>query len=420
MGGAAAEAGIDLVLYHGDLSLKYAWVSGSESGLTVSLSHVLCQIIAVACPGDSIEVGLFIGFATTHGQDITLVLRRLLRQIGGSLKSDLPSSTSARTCELTLTLDRAPADAVSPTTSTDFAEPTTEELSLFADKLKGAKVALYASSKSSFTQHVTRYLADWGMDVSHMSRDGEVDEQPPAAPEEPPDPTYGSCSQYVFCMVLAPWDALGGGRLRTDAQDQVRRNTGAKGRMTQMGGFDWERNENEVKISRALEKVAEEVGRKVYSSCRHRLRYAKDALLFPYHRRNKLLLFCLMTLWPHAFHPAMRESTVIRRDGPPCKPSSSTSSAGSEQLSTRPYNPYTAAFFAAVNRSSLSSRRDVGLELLCRTTYYPCIWSKNDGCLPETRKDNIHDLYQWASSVTTPSLIACVYGPLGVGKSTVL
>ncbi|KAF7301248.1 hypothetical protein MIND_00689600 [Mycena indigotica] len=240
MGGAAAEAGVDLVLYHGDLSLKYAWVSGSESGLTVSLSHVLRQIIAVAHPGDSIEVGLFIGFATTHGQDITvlpdtidaitssptsedgpiectiqiahkfgngesrpnphfssLVLRRLLRQIGGSLKSDLPSSTSARTCELTLTLDRAPADAVSPTTSTDFAEPTTEELSLFADKLKGAKVALYASSKSSFAQHVTRYLADWGMDVSHMSGDGEVDEQPPAAPEEPPDPIIPAITSEV-------------------------------------------------------------------------------------------------------------------------------------------------------------------------------------------------------------------------------
>ncbi|KAF7300997.1 hypothetical protein MIND_00663100 [Mycena indigotica] len=63
-------------------------------------------------------------------------------------------------------------------------------------------------------------------------------------------------------MALAPWDVLGGGRLRTDAQDQVRRNTGEKGRMTQMGGFDWERNENEVKISQALEKVAEEVGAK--------------------------------------------------------------------------------------------------------------------------------------------------------------
>ncbi|KAJ7067852.1 hypothetical protein C8F01DRAFT_1115995 [Mycena amicta] len=240
MGGAAAAAGVDLVLYHGDLSLKYACVSGSESGLTVVLSHVLRQIISVAQPGDSIEVGLFIGFATTRGQDVTvlpdgmvttdaitssptseegpiectiqiahkfgnseadsesrpephfssLILRRLLRQIGGSLTHDLPSSTSGRTCELALSLDRAPGYPFSPSASTEMghAEPTMEELSAFADKLKGAKVALYASSKSSFAQHVTRYLADWGMDVSHMAADGEVDEQPPAPSQEPSDP----------------------------------------------------------------------------------------------------------------------------------------------------------------------------------------------------------------------------------------
>ncbi|KAF7331679.1 hypothetical protein MKEN_00047600 [Mycena kentingensis (nom. inval.)] len=216
MGGAAAEAGVDLVLYHGDLSLKYAWVSGSESGLTVALSHVLRQIISVAQPGDSIEVGLFIGFATSLGQDVTvpdgldfpdaitsspvseegpiectiqiahkfahsdsdldprpephfssLILRRLLRQIRGSLTHDLPSSTGGRTCELTLTLDRAPTDMLSPSVSTDIVEPTMEELAAFADTLKGAKVALYASSKGSFAQHVTRYLADWGMDHLH-------------------------------------------------------------------------------------------------------------------------------------------------------------------------------------------------------------------------------------------------------------
>ncbi|KAJ7163801.1 hypothetical protein C8R43DRAFT_879397 [Mycena crocata] len=229
MSGAAAAAGVDLVLYNGDLSLKYAWVSGSESGLTVALSHVLRQILSVACAGDSIEVGLFIGFAPAPGQEITisdnlvttdaltssptaedgpirctiqiahkfapsnpyttevesrpdphfssLILRRLLRQIGGSLTHDLPSSTGGRTCELSLTFDRAPAASRSPAETPDpsGAEPTLEELAAFAETLKGAKVALYASSKGSFAQHVTRYLADWGMDVSHMSADGDAD-----------------------------------------------------------------------------------------------------------------------------------------------------------------------------------------------------------------------------------------------------
>ncbi|KAF7330827.1 hypothetical protein MVEN_02421900 [Mycena venus] len=245
MSGAAAEAGVDLVLYHGDLSLKYAWVSGSESGLTVALSHVLRQIMSVARAGDSIEVGLFIGFVPAPGQEITisddlvtadaltssptaedgpihctiqiahkfaqsnpytqesepelraephfssLILRRLLRQIGGSLTHDLPSSTGGRTCELVLTFDRAPAGTMdaSPAGTPGTAEPTLEELAAFAETLKGAKVALYASSKGSFAQHVTRYLADWGMDVSHMSADGDGEADEVSSPPSPTTPS---------------------------------------------------------------------------------------------------------------------------------------------------------------------------------------------------------------------------------------
>ncbi|KAJ7087279.1 hypothetical protein B0H15DRAFT_781406 [Mycena belliarum] len=243
MSGAAAQAGVDLVLYHGDLSLKYAWVSGLESGLTVALSHVLRQIMAVARAGDSIEVGLFIGFAPVPGQEIrisddlvtadaqtsspseddtihctiqiahkfclsnpyatepenrpephfsSLLLRRLLRQLGGTLTHDLPSSAAGRTCELALVLDRAPVKAISETPDVG-GEPTLEELVVFAETLKGAKVALYASSKCSFAQHLTRYLADWGMDISHMSEDGDTDED---VPTSPPSPTIPSDQPY--------------------------------------------------------------------------------------------------------------------------------------------------------------------------------------------------------------------------------
>ncbi|KIK71548.1 hypothetical protein GYMLUDRAFT_33750 [Collybiopsis luxurians FD-317 M1] len=61
-------------------------------------------------------------------------------------------------------------------------------------------------------------------------------------------------------LALAPWRVLGGGRLRTDAEEQRRKETGEKGRM--MYGPEWERNETEIKVSRALEKVAKEVGAK--------------------------------------------------------------------------------------------------------------------------------------------------------------
>ncbi|KIK68628.1 hypothetical protein GYMLUDRAFT_153464 [Collybiopsis luxurians FD-317 M1] len=58
-------------------------------------------------------------------------------------------------------------------------------------------------------------------------------------------------------LALAPWNVLGAGKLRTDAEEQRRRESGENGR-TMRG--DWQRNENEVKISRALEKVAGELG----------------------------------------------------------------------------------------------------------------------------------------------------------------
>ncbi|KAI0789614.1 aryl-alcohol dehydrogenase [Abortiporus biennis] len=64
----------------------------------------------------------------------------------------------------------------------------------------------------------------------------------------------------AFGMALAPWNVLAAGKLRTDAEEQRRRETGEKGRMI----FDsnWERTPVEVEASRALEKVAKEVGAK--------------------------------------------------------------------------------------------------------------------------------------------------------------
>ncbi|KAF7331461.1 Aldo-ket-red domain-containing protein [Mycena kentingensis (nom. inval.)] len=61
-------------------------------------------------------------------------------------------------------------------------------------------------------------------------------------------------------MALAPWNVLSGGQLRTDAEEEARRQSGEKGRL--MFGPQWERNESEVKMSKALEKVAQEVGAK--------------------------------------------------------------------------------------------------------------------------------------------------------------
>ncbi|KAF7291807.1 Aldo-ket-red domain-containing protein [Mycena chlorophos] len=78
---------------------------------------------------------------------------------------------------------------------------------------------------------------------------------------------YGACLRAEILpmarahgLALAPWDVLAAGKFRTDAEEQARRESGEKGRTA----FDpnWERNENEIKVSHALEKVAGEVGAK--------------------------------------------------------------------------------------------------------------------------------------------------------------
>ncbi|KAI3608400.1 putative aryl-alcohol dehydrogenase [Moniliophthora roreri] len=59
-----------------------------------------------------------------------------------------------------------------------------------------------------------------------------------------------------FGMALAPWGVLAGGKLRTDAEEQARLQSGEEGRKT---WGDWKRNDAQVKVSRALGKVAGEV-----------------------------------------------------------------------------------------------------------------------------------------------------------------
>ncbi|CAK5265822.1 unnamed protein product [Mycena citricolor] len=65
-------------------------------------------------------------------------------------------------------------------------------------------------------------------------------------------------------MALAPWNVLAQGKFRTDAEEEARRVSGEKGRM--LFSADWERNEDEKKISHALEKVAGEIGAKNITS----------------------------------------------------------------------------------------------------------------------------------------------------------
>lgn len=61
-------------------------------------------------------------------------------------------------------------------------------------------------------------------------------------------------------MALAPWKVLAEGKIRTDEEEERRRQSGEKGRT--IGGRNWERNEKEKAVCKALEKVAAEIGAK--------------------------------------------------------------------------------------------------------------------------------------------------------------
>ncbi|KAL0572319.1 putative aryl-alcohol dehydrogenase aad14 [Marasmius crinis-equi] len=60
-----------------------------------------------------------------------------------------------------------------------------------------------------------------------------------------------------FGMAVAPWGVLAGGRLRTDAEEKRRAESGEEGRKSH---GRWLRTPEEATMSRALEKVAKEVG----------------------------------------------------------------------------------------------------------------------------------------------------------------
>ncbi|THH30953.1 hypothetical protein EUX98_g3234 [Antrodiella citrinella] len=65
-------------------------------------------------------------------------------------------------------------------------------------------------------------------------------------------------------MAITPWNVLCGGKIRSDEEEERRRQSGEKGRA--LFGQGWKRNENETEMSRALEQVAKEVGAKHITS----------------------------------------------------------------------------------------------------------------------------------------------------------
>ncbi|KAF9241167.1 NADP-dependent oxidoreductase domain-containing protein [Melanogaster broomeanus] len=80
-------------------------------------------------------------------------------------------------------------------------------------------------------------------------------------------------------MALAPWNVLAGGKLRTDEEEERRRQTGEKGRV--VFSEAWERNEREKSMSAGLEKVAKEIGAKHISAVAIAYVMQKAPYVFP-------------------------------------------------------------------------------------------------------------------------------------------
>lgn len=100
------------------------------------------------------------------------------------------------------------------------------------------------------------YQGAWNV----MNRDFEREIIPMAREEgKTATPFIIQSSTFAIGLALAPWSALAGGKLRTDEEEKRREESAEEGRHGYMGP-DWKRNEKEVKMSRALEVVAKEVG----------------------------------------------------------------------------------------------------------------------------------------------------------------
>ncbi|KXN84226.1 Response regulator mcs4 [Leucoagaricus sp. SymC.cos] len=68
LSGVAAQAGVDLVLHHGEIGVRHVYVKGDECGILYALLHILRQILDKAHAGDLIELGLNL---TLHGVQST-------------------------------------------------------------------------------------------------------------------------------------------------------------------------------------------------------------------------------------------------------------------------------------------------------------------------------------------------------------
>ncbi|KIY45140.1 hypothetical protein FISHEDRAFT_61316 [Fistulina hepatica ATCC 64428] len=239
LAGVAGEAGVDLVIFHADVSLHHEYVEGDEIVVPPNnYSEVIRSTIHVCRKGDTIELGLSVKptdpsyvvdgevddeyegpcecvieishkFRVPEDGDSTVIVdrplpvlqmaaRTHLENMGVKLTANVPvprTFVAGRRSTMSNVLPRVRRPAGE---RVDDTEPSLTQLRTFMKSLKGRKATLYASSHGSFAHYVTSYLTAWGMDVNHVSGltgdNVEVPASPTFSPPQlstlPPE-TYG-------------------------------------------------------------------------------------------------------------------------------------------------------------------------------------------------------------------------------------
>lgn len=87
LSGCAAQVGVDLVLFHGDVGLRHVAVRGEEFALSTTLTHVIRQVINTARQEDSVDVGLSIKSASDESLESPTAEGTTGKRDDGSLPS---------------------------------------------------------------------------------------------------------------------------------------------------------------------------------------------------------------------------------------------------------------------------------------------------------------------------------------------
>ncbi|EMD37868.1 hypothetical protein CERSUDRAFT_136772, partial [Gelatoporia subvermispora B] len=82
-------------------------------------------------------------------------------------------------------------------------------------------------------------------------------------------------------LALSPWNVLEGGKIRTDAEEEAKKQSQEKRRSLFFGNPDWQRTPEERRVCQALEKVAKQVGAKSIRAVAIAYLMQKTAYVFP-------------------------------------------------------------------------------------------------------------------------------------------